>query len=70
MIFTRNCRTCRADKPADEYYGRRAHCRPCELSRRKSKGGGKPSVWRQEDPLNVALGAWIRTSERREVHAL
>lgn len=55
--------------------GRGSYCRPClairNLRSREKRGKrGKPSVWRQDDPLNIALGAWIRTSERREVHAL
>lgn len=70
MIFTKRCIACRADKPVSDYYATQPRCRPCELARRKLRGGGRPSVWRQDDPLNIALGAWIRTSERREVHAL
>ena len=52
--------------------GRSSYCRPCLAIRglRSREKRGKPSAWRKDDPLNAAFSAWVRTSERREVHSL
>ena len=62
MIFTRQCKDCMACKPEAEFYPGMPRCRKCELAHRRSRGGGKPSQWRKDDPLNIAAAEWIRTS--------
>ena len=48
--------------------GHTSYCKPCQSIRRKAstertgRSRGTPSVWRKDDPLNLAMADWIRTS--------
>lgn len=66
----KTCPDCQRELSVSDFYTRGksivSYCKPCmairNLRQRERSKLRTHSAWRQDDPLNLAASAWIRTS--------